>query len=146
MHAASKFAKCANMTQKIMSIWVSKSAEFDADFESIEKVVKKVISMKVVEFCTFLPFSTGSKSFQPYNFLRVNFFANFSKDSNSASNSAFFYTHFEIIWKNIFWVILALFENFEVKVRKMAQQILNVFYKCVLEFNFASTVSMGLDF
>jgi hypothetical protein len=65
--------------------------------------------MKVVELCTFSPFSTVYKSFQPYNFLRVNFFATFSMDSNSASNSAFFDTHFEIIWENIFWVI---FRNF----------------------------------
>ncbi len=54
-HSASKFAKNANLTQIIifsnyfdMGI---KNAEFDADFESVEKVVKnaykKVICIKV---------------------------------------------------------------------------------------------------
>ncbi len=54
--SASKFAKSANMTQKIIFSnyfdMVSKNAEFDADFESVEKVLKKfqwkkVICMKV---------------------------------------------------------------------------------------------------
>jgi hypothetical protein len=43
---ASKFAKSANITQsylfQIFSICVSKNAEFDADFESVEKVAKSV--------------------------------------------------------------------------------------------------------
>jgi hypothetical protein len=48
---ASKFAKSANMTQKIFllknSMWVSKNAEFHADFESVEKVLKKFTKKKV---------------------------------------------------------------------------------------------------
>jgi hypothetical protein len=42
----SNFAKSANMTHKIIfqiiSTWVSKNAEFDADFESAEEVAKKI--------------------------------------------------------------------------------------------------------
>ena len=43
------------------SIWVSKNAEFHADFESVEKVLKKctqknVISKSVTEICTFFTF------------------------------------------------------------------------------------------
>jgi hypothetical protein len=41
---ASKFEKSANITQnylfQIFSVCVSKNAEFDADFESVEKVAK----------------------------------------------------------------------------------------------------------
>jgi hypothetical protein len=44
-HLASKFAKSANMTPKIFFLTkskkISKNAEFHADFESVEKVVKK---------------------------------------------------------------------------------------------------------
>jgi hypothetical protein len=34
-------------------MWVSKNAEFDADFESVEKVAKKGVSEKVTEKCRF---------------------------------------------------------------------------------------------
>jgi hypothetical protein len=48
---ASKFEKNANMTQKyffqIFSIWISKNAKFDADFESVEKVAKKFTQRKL---------------------------------------------------------------------------------------------------
>ncbi len=40
-----------------------KNAEFDADFKSVEKGVKKfLISMKVQKLCTFPPLSTVYKS------------------------------------------------------------------------------------
>jgi hypothetical protein len=42
-------------------MWVSKNAEFQADFESVEKVLKKcakkVISKNVTEICTFFTFT-----------------------------------------------------------------------------------------
>ncbi len=45
---AYKFSKSANMTSqtfsKIFLIWVSKNTEFDADFESVKKSIKKVFS------------------------------------------------------------------------------------------------------
>jgi hypothetical protein len=53
---ASKFAKSANITQnylfQVFSMCVSKNAEVDADFESVEKVAKKCTRRihAVVEF------------------------------------------------------------------------------------------------
>jgi hypothetical protein len=49
------------------------NSEFEAEFESVEKVAKKLMR----------------KSSQPFNFFDIKFFATFSTDSNSASNSAF---------------------------------------------------------
>jgi hypothetical protein len=45
----SKFTKSANKSKKEMnenSIWVSKNAKFQADFESDEKVLKKCTKKK----------------------------------------------------------------------------------------------------
>jgi hypothetical protein len=39
---------------QIISIWVSKNAEFDAEFESVEKVAKKVYTKKVIGLRTFV--------------------------------------------------------------------------------------------
>jgi hypothetical protein len=48
---AQKFAKSANMTQKmfpqIFLIWLSKNAEFYAYFESVKKVPKKCTGRKL---------------------------------------------------------------------------------------------------
>jgi hypothetical protein len=50
--SASKFAKSANITTKkyfqLILIWVLKNAEFDADFESVEKVVQKFLRNKLL--------------------------------------------------------------------------------------------------
>jgi hypothetical protein len=35
---------------QIISIWVSKNAEFDADFESVKKVVKNIPRKKVITY------------------------------------------------------------------------------------------------
>ncbi len=58
---------------------------------------------KTLKKCAFSPSVPGypgtmysNKSTQPYNFLRVNFFATFSAGSNLPSNSAYFYTHIKI--------------------------------------------------
>ncbi len=91
---------------------------------------KKVISIKVKELCTFSPFSTVYKSSQPCNFLRGNFFATFSTDSNSASNSAFD-THIKIIWKNYFLVILPLFANLGVKCARNGSTNLKTYFMCL---------------
>jgi hypothetical protein len=42
-------------------------------------------------------------TFQHSNFLRVNFLDTFSMDSKLASNSAFFDTYIENIYKKYFW-------------------------------------------
>jgi hypothetical protein len=66
-----------------------------------KEIYKKVISIKVSKLCTFSASSTVYKSSQPCNFLCVHFFATFSTDSKSASNSAFFDTHHQNIRKNL---------------------------------------------
>jgi hypothetical protein len=50
---------------------------FDAEFESVEKVTKKVQSEKVID----------------QKLLHMIYFATFSTDSKSASNSVLSYTH-----------------------------------------------------
>ncbi len=55
------------------SIWVSKNAEFYADYKSVEKVLnqctKKVISKNVTEICTSIAYNFFKKNLQ--NFLRI---------------------------------------------------------------------------
>ncbi len=85
------------------------------------------------------------KTSQPYNFLRVICFATFSSDLNLASNCAFFIPISKKFEKNIFWVILALFANFEVKrerngLKKLKTYFINVSYNSIL------LLSMGPDF
>ncbi len=46
---------------------------------------------------------TVNNRFQPSNFLRVKFLDIFSTDSQLASNSAFFDTYIENIYKKYFW-------------------------------------------
>ncbi len=51
----------------------------------------------------YLYYCTAGKSFHAaYNYFRVNFFANFSTDSKSASNSAFCDTQIEYLHTNFF--------------------------------------------
>jgi hypothetical protein len=51
-HLQAKFTKSAKKSKKIVffknSIWVSKSSEFHADFESVEKVLKKCTNKKLL--------------------------------------------------------------------------------------------------
>jgi hypothetical protein len=89
-------------------LWVSENAEFDVDFESIEKVVKKtlskiVINEKVTEKWSFFTFITQCKSL----------FCTFSTHSNSASNFAFYDIRIEFLQKYIF-----LFESEETVFKK----------------------------
>ncbi len=75
-----------------------KNAEFDADFESVEKVAKKRTRKKLptkkeaekIEVSTFI---TVCKSFWPTTF--CGFCALFSADSNLTSNLAFYDIHIE---------------------------------------------------
>jgi hypothetical protein len=61
---------------QIFSIWVSKNAEFDADFESIEKVFS-VFTMKVRGLRTFVHSTKRWKSTQFLHFYANSFFMNF---------------------------------------------------------------------
>ncbi len=62
---------------------------------------------------TFSTFSIVYKSSQTCIFLHVHFYATFSfaRDSKSASNSAFFGTHIENIWKKDFFSHISTFCN-----------------------------------
>ncbi len=67
---------------------VSKNAEFHADFESVEKVVKKCNNKKVISKTSFANMIKSEKSTYfrhvfANNFL-VHFFKTFSTDSKSA--------------------------------------------------------------
>ncbi len=79
-----------------------------------------------------------------YNFFRRTFLAIFSTDSKSASNSAFFDTHIEWMWKkNILGHISTFCKLWSPTRTKRLKKTKNVFYKCFLEFNFASISGSG---
>jgi hypothetical protein len=89
---ASKFEKSTNVTLKKFfgkkSKKVSKEAEFNADFESVEKVVKNA-PKKVISKTSLTNMSKSEKSaFFSHvfanNFFLVHFFKTFSTDSKSA--------------------------------------------------------------
>ncbi len=89
---------------------ISKNSEFQADFESVEKVVKNAsiksykqkksekghISIMVLLLTFF-----------------VHFFKTFATDSKSVWNSTFFDTHIKFFNKIFFLLLLALFLNFD---------------------------------
>ncbi len=92
---------------------------FRIRWKSFEKMhPKKVISKNVTGICTSFTFTHVRQIVLLVTFFFVNFFKTFSTDSKSAWNSAFFDTHIEFFNKKIFWVILALFANFEAKCAK----------------------------
>ncbi len=76
---------------RLILLCLSKNAESDANFESVEKVVKKFLwKMLFAWECRnnvpyFFTFSTvyPNKSSQPFIFLRVNLFVTFPADSSS---------------------------------------------------------------
>ncbi len=75
---ASKFEKNANMTQKyffqIFSIWISKNAKFDADFESVEKVAKKFTQRKLQGWELLYTVLKVEKVPNFYTFMQITFF------------------------------------------------------------------------
>jgi hypothetical protein len=96
-----------------------KTQNFHADFESVEKVLKKctkkVISKNIRGICTIFTFTNVRQTCFAYNLFLVHFLTTFSMNSKSAQNYAFLIS-FLIFSKNL--VILALFENFEAKRAK----------------------------
>ncbi len=70
-----------------------KNAEFQADFESVKKVLKKctkkVISKNVRGICTIFTFTHVRQTCFAYNLFLVHFLKTFSKNSKSAQNYAF---------------------------------------------------------
>ncbi len=80
MQLHSKFRKSANKSKKNLvkhSIWVSKNAEFHADFESVKRFVKnapkKIISKNVTEICTFFTFTHVRQTCFTFNFFLMDF-------------------------------------------------------------------------
>jgi hypothetical protein len=125
-HLQSKCTKSANKSKKNFlvknSIWVTKNAEFHADFESVEKGLKKFTQKKLLaktwrKYALFSLLLMFVKLVLLVTFL-VHFFTTFSTDYKSAWNSAFLISFFIFFTKNIYWVILALFANFEAKCAK----------------------------
>ncbi len=83
VHLRSKFTKSANKRRKFFflqefNLDIKKTAEFHADFESIENVFKKcvnkVISKDVTEICTFSTFTHVRQTCFAYNFLWCIFY------------------------------------------------------------------------
>jgi hypothetical protein len=98
---------------------VSKNAEFDADFESVEKVVKKMHQKKVISKTSLTNMSKSEKSafFRHVfanNFFLVHFFKPFD-------------TFFEFFKKFFLKVILVLFSNFDCMRRKRLKKTENLF-------------------
>ncbi len=99
---SSVFDFSANMIQKHYffknAVRVSKNAEFDADFESVEKLknfyTKKLLSKSWRKYALFFTFTHVHLYVLQITFC-VNFFGNFSMDLKPAWNSAFFDTHIE---------------------------------------------------
>jgi hypothetical protein len=88
-HLASKFAKSANMIPQFFILFflskkISKNADFHADFESAEKVVKNA-PKKVTSKTSLTNMSKSEKSAYFRHLFANNFFwVNFSTDSKSA--------------------------------------------------------------
>ncbi len=57
--------------------WVIKTAEFDADFESVEKMLEssynKITSLRIKEFCRFPSFVLYAKDIRPLRLFSSNF-------------------------------------------------------------------------
>ncbi len=86
---------------KNILIWVSENKDFDAEFESVEIVVKQVYRKK-----TFVHSTDGKKYIIFYTFMIItfygNFFTTFSSDSKSASSSAYiWHPYLNYLGKNL---------------------------------------------
>ncbi len=80
------------------SRWVSKNAEFHADFESVEKVMKnapkKVISKNLTEICTFFAFTHVRQTCFAYNFFWCIFYQLLQRVQNQRENLRFLISFF----------------------------------------------------
>jgi hypothetical protein len=143
---AYKVYKNANRSKKIVSskiqLWLSKNAEFHADFKSVEKVLQKCTEKKLLakmwwKYALFPLLLMFIKLVLFIPFL-VHFFKTFSTDMKSAWNYAFFDT----FCLNFFlYVILVLFSNFAAKTRKKgAKNQEHVLSKYFLDLNFAPII------
>ncbi len=123
------------------SIWVSKNAEFHADFKSVERFFEKMNPKKSYQqkrdgnmhfFSLLLMFIKLVLLVTFFWFI----FYNFSTDQREILR--FLISFLVFLQKKILGVILGLFANFEAKCAKNgSKKSKNVFCKCVLDFNFA---------
>ncbi len=101
--------------------------DFDADFESHEKV------LYTEKYCRVLTYITVCKRFRPITFLG-QFSPLFSMDSNSASNLC-------RIFEELFLLILALFITFNAKIwRNGSKKRKKDFFKMYLRIPFYTFV------
>ncbi len=107
VYSDSRFLKDFWFFEPFCALWKLQNAKS-------AKMAPKIFLSQHPGLWFFSPFSTVFKSSHPSNFLCLDFFATFSTDSKSASNSAFSDTHIENIEK-YFWDKIALFTNFEAK-------------------------------
>ncbi len=88
---------------------ISQNAEFHADLESVEKIVKmhqkKVTSKTSLTNMSISEKSANFRHVFANNFFWVHLFKTFSTDSKSAWNSAFFDTHIEFFYQKVFALI-----------------------------------------
>jgi hypothetical protein len=116
------------------SIWVSKNAEFQADVESVEKVLKKctkkVISKNVRGICIIFTFTHVRQTCFAYNLFLVHFLKTFSKNSKSAQNYGFLIS-FLIFSKKIGHISTFLKLRSQTR-KKRLKKSKNIFCKCVL--------------
>ncbi len=104
-------------------MWVSKNAEFHADFESVEKVLRKCTIKKLLAKMWrkkpfFSLFTNVRQTFFAYNFFLMHFFTTFSTDSKSAWNSAFFGIFFDFLQIIFFWGHISTFCKLWSRTRK----------------------------
>jgi hypothetical protein len=113
---ASKFAKSANMTPKNFFCKkkkkISKTQNFHADFDSVEKVVKKCTKKKVTSKTSLTNISIVKvkKVHISVTFLLITFFGCIvSKGLEISVKFWFFDTHIEFFNKKIFFVLINTF-------------------------------------
>jgi hypothetical protein len=121
------------------SIWVSKNAEFHADFESVEKVVKKCTKKTLQAKQVWQTWVKVKKVHISVTFLLITFFVyffkTFSTDSKSAWNSAFVDTHLEFFDTKMVFALFSTFCTLWLQMRrKRLEKTENLFYECVSEF------------
>jgi hypothetical protein len=115
------------------AIWVSKNAEFDADFESVEKIAKRLSYQRNIdrkmEFFTFITASVQgplSKGFRPS---WTNFFAFFPPDSNSASSFAFCNNNILFLQKQILLEHFAILKS-QTRTKRLKKRKTHIINLC----------------
>jgi hypothetical protein len=151
----SRFLRICSQSSKKVLIWpknfffvtkskkVSNNAEFHADFESVEKVLKKCAKKKLLAktwrknalFSLLLMFV---KLVLLITFFWCIFSQLFQRIRNQREILRFFKTFFDFFKKNYFLGHISTFFKLWSQTRKKRlKKSKNVFCKCVLDFNFA---------